>query len=314
MRDTIADSLPLNVLEQRKLFFSDQTYNPQFTYKREFTTEELTVWGMPQQRLFDYSQQMLQEVPPLEKELVREIVTQEEILEAIDSFNTQYKVEKPIKVIFSENQITRCKVTSSAIYFQTPIYYSRSQFADLLRHELETHILRRLNNNKQTWGGEDFPDEIIRRTEEGLASMHTYLYRKDPYMRKSFLSYTAAYLAQHTSFVEIFKKIRSYGIQSNTAWNITTKAKRGVQDTSQPGGATKNICYLEGIVEVWKWLMDRSNDPHKLYWGRIGISQLPELASQVRTEDLQYPKFLENREDYYSRLEAIGKINKLDTL
>lgn len=314
MRDTIADSLPTNVLEQKKLFLADPTYNPQFTYNRTFTEHELTRWGTPRKDLYDYCVQRLAELPPLEKGVTKEIVTTEEILAGISEFNTSYKLERPIEVIFSENLITRCKVTASAIYFQTPVYYTREQYIDLLRHELETHVLRRLNHNKQPWGPADFPDEIIRRTEEGFASLHTYIFRDNKNIRKTCYTYIATYLAQEHSFVEIFKVMKGYGLHTNTAWNITTKAKRGILDTSQPGGATKNVCYLEGIIEVWHWLMNRDNDPRTLYWGRIGISQIPSLSGKVRTEGLQYPRFLENRELYYEQLTKIGAVNKLDTL
>lgn len=314
MIDTIADSLPLNVLEEKQKFIADPTYNPQFIYKRSFNPEELNRWGQPRRDVYDYCLRRLKSLPPLEKPAQLLAVTQEEITAGIQNFNQSYKLEKPIEIVFSENLITRCKVTESKIFFQLPIYYTKDQFSDLLRHELETHILRRLNNNKQPWGAKEFPDEVIRRTEEGLASLHTYIFRPDKHIRKSFYSYIATYLAQTQSFSEVFAKLREFGIQKNTAWNITTKVKRGLTDTSLPGGVTKNVCYLEGIIEVWQWLMDRSHDPKQLYWGRIGISQLEALAGQVRIEGLQYPRFLEDTDEYYKQLVAIGVANELDTL
>lgn len=311
MSDIIKDTTPLNLLEQKELFFENQDYNPQFIYSRTFTPEELSIWGQPKEHLFNHAEKMLNQPFETKDEA---IISEAFIKKTVDEFNQKYHLDQPISVDFSPHFLSRCRITADTIYFQQPIQYTESKFADLMRHELETHMLRRLNNQLQPWKNTEFPDPYFRKTEEGLAGLHTHLFRDNKIVRKSYLTYSAVYLAQHVPFTEIFAFLRAHRVGPQTAWLIAVRSKRGLRDTSQYGGLTKDLSYLEGMIEVWRWLSDSKNSPYDLYLGRIGLHQLEELKPVAVTEGLRYPSFFDNIEQYRSLIAQIGEINEFSTI
>ncbi len=312
MSDFLTDLIPTNFQTEKLKFFEDVSYNPQLKYVRTFTKKELTRWGIPSEELTKHSQQMLAKYQPIQES--QNYVTEEYILEKIELFNTNYKLEQPIETSFSKQQVTRCRVNGNHIYFQLPIRYTAAKLGDLLRHELETHVLRFLNNQKQDWGDKKIDGISFRKTEEGLAGLHTHLLRKDKVIRKSYLTYLAVSTAQKASFSEVFQVMRDQKVSAETSWNIALRTKRGIEDTSLPGGLTKDISYLEGSVMVWKWLMNPQNIAKDLYVGRIGLADLQRLLPLAKREGLLYPTFIENNDEYISYMEEIGKVNHFDQL
>lgn len=313
MSKIISRATPVNVLEEKEKFFASSTYNPQFIYDAEVSTAELTHWGMPQERLYNYAVKMLPTTHPTVRTPDQTLTTQE-IQDYITQFNDQQTNIEPIQVYFSNSYVSRCRIRPGAIFFQLPITYTKVQFASLMRHELETHILRLHNNLQQPWASQKFPDNAIRRTEEGLANLHSFIFRPDKKLRKTFCSYTATWVSQHGSFRDVYDTLRSHDFDPNTSWNVAVKVKRGTTDTSRPGGITKEICYLEGTVQLWDWIINQKNDPHQLYIGRVGIEQLAELAPQAKTAGLVYPSFFKNMEVYYQEVAAIGETNNFAEL
>ncbi len=313
MSKIIAKTAPANLLEEKEKFFASRTYNPQFQYAQDIDPAELVQWGKPQERLYQYAVQMLPQTRSLHKD-PNDIISIEEIQTVIDAFNAKQHLTVPLKAHFSASYVSRCRVLPGNIYFQLPITYSHSQFLGLMRHELETHILRLHNNLQQPWATQIFPDTIIRRTEEGLANLHTFLFREDKLLRKSFCSYLATWIAQRGSFREVFETLRSHNFEEGTSWNVAVKVKRGLRDTSQPGGMTKEVCYLEGTIQVWDWIINQKNDPRQLYLGRIGLEQIAELAPQAKHENLLFPSFFDDMEVYYAMISEIGAVNHFSEL
>ncbi|MBP7768595.1 DUF1704 domain-containing protein [Candidatus Woesebacteria bacterium] len=303
---------PLNLLEEKTKFFSSDSYNPQFSYTLLFTKDELQHWGLPQERLYTHALYMLTHFPLTTP--VEDLITREEIEQEIEKFNQHYTLDAPIIAHFSEKYLSRCKVSPPNIYFQLPLTYSHGRFSGLYRHELETHVLRTANETLQPWHETPTAEVLLRRTEEGLANLHTHLFRKNKILHKSYFSYVATYLAQQASFRTVFDHLVQYGCTPATAWNVAVKVKRGLTDTSQPGGLTKEICYFEGTIHIWQWLMDKANDPHQLYLGRIAAEQIPELAPIAQTEGLRFPTFFADMDLYYTHTAEIGAVNNFKEL
>jgi hypothetical protein len=317
-QDIIKDTKPLNLLEERAKFFADPTYNPQFQYSRTIAPEELTPWGLPKHEFYRHALEMVEywntEGRYSSPVLKSPTATQEYIVERVEHFNHHYKLTKPMVVRFSENTVTRCHISGHTLTIRLPIHYTESSLRDLLRHELETHYLRRSNDRQQPWTQAGFADEIFRKTEEGLANLHTFLLRSEQLILKTYRTYIAVYLAQELSFAELFAKLCSLDIPSDTAFLLALRTKRGLEDTSQPGGLTKDVSYFEGSVHVWNWLMDESHDPHDLYLGRISYEQIEELKPTAKTEELLYPTFFNDMEIYRQNIASIGKRNNFSAL
>ncbi len=312
MSDMIAETTPLNLLEEKAKFLADPTYNPQFQYAREFSPTELTAWGLPKESYFQHAHRMLDKHPLPHRK--KEYITVEDIQRKITQFNETYKLPQPVEVFFSEKYVSRCRISINKMYFQLPITYSAQTLDDLCRHELETHLFRNINHTKQPWGMQKFPDPMFRRTEEGLAGIHTHLCRDEKLIFKSYRTYIAAYLAQKTSFTHVFQGLLKLGASEPIAWLTAVRTKRGMKDTSQPGGLTKDITYFEGMVAVWQWLMDKQNDPKDLYLGRIDISQVEELRQHAMRDGLLYPSFFDDMKLYHQNVALIGQVNQFETL
>ena len=72
-------------------------------------------------------------------------------------------------------------------------------------------------------------------TEEGLASLHSVLLRKQPYLWRAALLYYTVYHAASMSFSQLFGHIARFVQDPAVRWEYCLRAKRGQMDTSQPG-------------------------------------------------------------------------------
>lgn len=103
-----------------------------------------------------------------------------------------------------------------------------------------THYLRGVNNARQPWhsaeGRLQYGLKPANPTEEGLASLHSVLFRKQPFLWRAALLYYTIYRASHMSFRQLFQDLARYVQDSDVRWEYCVRAKRGQTDTSLPGG------------------------------------------------------------------------------
>uniref|UniRef100_A0A8C7GRK5 Microtubule associated tyrosine carboxypeptidase 1 n=1 Tax=Oncorhynchus kisutch TaxID=8019 RepID=A0A8C7GRK5_ONCKI len=109
----------------------------------------------------------------------------------------------------------------------------------MLRHEIGTHYLRGVNNNLQPWstsaGRKQYGLKPANPTEEGLASLHSVLLRKQPYLWRAALLYYTVYHATRMGFSQLFSHIAQFVQDPAVRWEYCLRAKRGQTDTSEPG-------------------------------------------------------------------------------
>lgn len=103
-----------------------------------------------------------------------------------------------------------------------------------------THYLRGVNNARQPWrsaeGRLQYGLRPANPTEEGLASLHSVLFRKQPFLWRAALLYYTIHQAAHMSFHQLFQDLERYVQNADVRWEYCVRAKRGQTDTSQPGG------------------------------------------------------------------------------
>ena len=88
--------------------------------------------------------------------------------------------------------------------------------------------------------------------------------------------------------------------------------KRGLADTSKPGGLYKDQVYLEGAMKL---LQHRKEvDWQGFYSAKLNMEDLkrPKLMKKLRKDDIVLPKFVENVEEYVKCLDVIAKHNFVD--
>ncbi|XP_069763647.1 putative tyrosine carboxypeptidase MATCAP2 isoform X4 [Narcine bancroftii] len=184
----------------------------------------------------------------------------------------------------------------------------------MLRHEIGTHYIRGLNNNLQPWnnwtGRRKHGLKPINPTEEGLASIHSVLFRKDPFLWRAALLYYTVYQASHMSFSELFLDIGKFVENANTRWDYCVRAKRGQTDTSQPGCFSKDQVYLDGILKI---LRHRDSIDFQLLTalGKVSYEDVDRLKIIAILQNAQIPHFMQDQARYLEQLDKIMKVNGL---
>lgn len=102
-----------------------------------------------------------------------------------------------------------------------------------------THYIRGVNNTRQPWhsseGRKQYSLKPANPTEEGLASLHSVLFRKQPFLWRAALLYYTIERASRLSFSALFQDLEQYVQDAGVRWEYCVRAKRGQTDTSQPG-------------------------------------------------------------------------------
>jgi hypothetical protein len=311
----LRDLIPLNVKTEKQRFFTDSNYNPQFTYAQPINPDDLVFYGLPQKKYYLHALRLLKKTSPstvahsaaLSQEFVTQMVT-----EVCQSNHI------PVPTIqFSTSFLSQAALEPSGLHIRLPILLTESALKGKIHHEIESHYLRVLNHLAHHWPS-PVESRAFRATEEGLANLHSYLEEPTKIMRKTCLSYVAAYMAQTSSFRELFNYLQELGASQQLAWSIALKNKRGLEDTSQMSSFTKDIVYFEGAVMVWSWLLNSQHNPADLYLGRLALTDLPTFAAKraelSQPPTLLLPSFLADKQRYLAIIAKIGETNEFAEL
>ncbi|XP_056339184.1 putative tyrosine carboxypeptidase MATCAP2 isoform X2 [Oenanthe melanoleuca] len=268
---------PSNVEKEKVKFFdSDFTYNPQFEYEN----------------------------PALPNVLAKHSHASDRFL-------------KQIVVHLTEDLLSRASMTvvNGRPTLTINVSTAREHWLEgMLRHEIGTHYFRGFNNNSQPWcnrnGRRKHGLKPINPTEEGLASIHSVLFRKDPFLWRAALLYYTVYQASQMSFSQLFQDVGKFVKDPNTRWDYCVRAKRGWTDTSQPGCFNKDQVYLDGILRILRYR--ESIDFHLLTaLGKISYEDVDRLKGLAVIENMRVPHFLQDHTRYMEHLKKIMEVNEL---
>jgi len=182
------------------------------------------------------------------------------------------------------------------INIQAGAFFSESQLARLLVHEIGTHVFRYVN-------GQANPLQILRlglldylATEEGLATYHEERYGLLDLKtkRKYALRVIAAFLSLKDSFYEVFTHLTQF-TDPEEAFTIVTRVKRGIVDTSQAGADIKDKVYFEGLRKVSEHLNKFPDDYPLLMSGKISLQMLPHVRELRQAGLICEPRYLPDR-------------------
>ncbi|XP_075900132.1 microtubule-associated tyrosine carboxypeptidase 1 isoform X2 [Nelusetta ayraudi] len=185
----------------------------------------------------------------------------------------------------------------------------------MLRHEIGTHYLRGFNNNLQPWATSEGRKQMglkpANPTEEGLASLHSVLLRKQPYLWRAALLYYTVFHAASMSFSQLFGHIGRFVQDPDVRWEYCLRAKRGQTDTSQPGCFSKDQVYLDGILRILRHR--RSIDFKTLTsLGKVSFEDVERLRQLATFSRTRVPHFMRDQERYLQHLDHIVAANELD--
>jgi uncharacterized protein (TIGR02421 family) len=185
---------------------------------------------------------------------------------------------------------TNVESVNRVINVQADQRYSMMTAKRLVVHEIETHVLRAANGYEQPYGifgAAVIPGYLA--TEEGLALVNEERagYIDRPRLRVLASRVMAAHLACLYSFREIFERLLEYHLSREEAWVTVKRVKRGLDDTSKPGGYIKDHVYLWGKIKLEEFIV-QGGDLAALYVGKVGLDHLDLL----RGIDLRPPRYL----------------------
>ena len=93
------------------------------------------------------------------------------------------------------------------------------------------------------------------------------------------------------SFREIFEEIAKH-IPPKHAYIITYRVKRGMEDTSLPGGFPKDAAYILGFYKI-KSALEKYKDSKLYYKTKVSsLYFLLEKAGYLKKTKLMFPEFL----------------------
>ncbi len=314
---------PINLTEEKQKFFAkDCYYNPYFQYQALITKNILLKYGLPKAKYTSLAQNILQRTFSQYSETqIRKMegvkLNQKQAKQMVQAFLQKNKLEKEFKIRWIKNNLSKASFYKNILKLRIPIWHREHEFQGMLYHELGTHGLRRINyaqqpffKKKKNYGFSDYLP-----TEEGLASLHTLLATNLKLYYKGALNYLVCSVAQENSFIKTFEFVSQYIKDQNRAWDYTIKHKRGLYDTSKPGGFTKDKIYFEGAIQVWQHLNRHQYDIEPFYWGKIALKDL-DKAQQLNPDfKPKLPHFYtENKEKYQEKIFEIGQINQFDQI
>lgn len=281
---------PSNILEEKAKFFANHHYNPQFTYEVSIEKLALDGYGQPSPEKLEKARDIVEKAYYGRNEqdlrmMAGPVLTQQEVTEKAELFLLLHKLEKRYKITWSTSYLSRSTTTVDTIKLKSTAEFRKEGLHGMLYHEIGTHALRRINYEKQPWYKKKktygFSNYLI--TEEGLASLHSLLPRTFKLAHSAALRYVLVAYAQDHSFAEVFQFLGNYVQDQNRRWGTAVRLKRGIEDTSKPGGYTKDLTYFEGMSEVANWLESHEYDLPSLYFGKMAVADV-EKARQLNPQ------------------------------
>ncbi|TRZ26609.1 hypothetical protein HGM15179_000490 [Zosterops borbonicus] len=316
---------PSNVEKEKvKFFSSDFTYNPQFEYENPALPNVLAKHSHASDRFLKQSinimKRTLQKYGSYEKfeqATGGSLLTKSRIWNHVRKYMVKEGCLGEIVVHLTEDLLSRASMTvvNGRPTLTINVSTAREHWLEgMLRHEIGTHYFRGFNNNSQPWcnrnGRRKHGLKPINPTEEGLASIHSVLFRKDPFLWRAALLYYTVYQASQMSFSQLFQDVGKFVKDPNTRWDYCVRAKRGWTDTSQPGCFNKDQVYLDGILRILRYR--ESIDFHLLTaLGKISYEDVDRLKGLAVIENMRVPHFLQDHARYMEHLKKIMEVNEL---
>ncbi|KAI1242938.1 hypothetical protein IHE44_0000499, partial [Lamprotornis superbus] len=316
---------PSNVEKEKVKFFdSDFTYNPQFEYENPALPNVLAKHSHASDRFLKQSinimKRTLQKYGSYEKfeqAAGGSLLTKSRIWNHVRKYMVKEGCLGEIVVHLTEDLLSRASMTvvNGRPTLTINVSTAREHWLEgMLRHEIGTHYFRGFNNNSQPWcnrnGRRKHGLKPINPTEEGLASIHSVLFRKDPFLWRAALLYYTVYQASQMSFSQLFQDVGKFVKDPNTRWDYCVRAKRGWTDTSQPGCFNKDQVYLDGILRILRYR--ESIDFHLLTaLGKISYEDVDRLKGLAVIENMRVPHFLQDHARYMEHLKKIMEVNEL---
>ena len=318
---TIAQMItPTNLEDEKRKFLFDENYNPQFEYAQEIPESVLTKYGDVSSEHLQFAINTLEHVKKNWKtegayldDVEGPMMKREEVEKQLHAYLATLGLDKKVRVFFSYSYIARTSVQKDLIRIRLPIEYREKSFLGTLHHEIGTHMLRRINEEKQPWFEKhaEFGLHPYMDTEEGLAVLHQLIPLSQKLLRFESLRYLAVYLGSTSSFSSVFQQLEPYMEDKLRRWNTCVRVKRGIKDTSKAGAFTRDQAYLRWGIHVLHWLEQHHFDLTPLYFGKLAVEDLEKAMELSPSFQPTLPSFYtDDPNAYKANMIAIQTMNE----
>lgn len=191
-----------------------------------------------------------------------------------------------MKVMIKKDMTVRVKVRKGGkVLVKKAAKFNVKRIDDILAHEVDVHILRMENAHYQPYRIFDRGTAGYITTEEGLATLAKKAVSKFKHLCSSSIYLLTIDLAAKNSFRDTYNGLRDMGVNEQRAFTFTLRAKRGLQDTSQPGVFAKDAVYFIGLFKVADFIQN-GGDVRDLFVGKIGVD---DVAAVKKIEGIKPP-------------------------
>ncbi|KAM9607640.1 microtubule-associated tyrosine carboxypeptidase 1 isoform 1-T1 [Trichechus inunguis] len=319
---------PTNMDSERdKFFHSHYTYNPQFEYQEPMPTAVLEKYCEASGQFIHQAVGIIEAVlekfgtyEHFEAATGGQLLTKCQIWSIVRKYMQKEGCVGEVVVQLSEDLLSQAvmMVENSRPTLAINLTGARQYWLEgMLRHEIGqgTHYLRGVNNAQQPWhsaeGRVQYGLRPANPTEEGLASLHSVLFRKQPFLWRAALLYYTIHRAARMSFRQLFHDLARYVQDTDVRWEYCVRAKRGQTDTSQPGCFSKDQVYLDGIVRILRH-RQTIDFPLLTSLGKVSYEDVDHLRPHGVLDKTRVPHFMQDLVRYRQQLEHIMATNRLD--
>ncbi|KAJ0054749.1 hypothetical protein NL108_001217 [Boleophthalmus pectinirostris] len=316
---------PTNVEQEKAKFFkSDFTYNPQFEYSNPLPPLLLAKHGTASDRflaqavhIMEVALQRYGSYERFEQVTGGSLLSKSRIWTSVKKYMEKEGCVGEIVVQVTDDLLSRASMTvvNSRPTLTINTATAREHWLEgMLRHEIGTHYFRGLNNVHQPWstnsGRRRHNLRPLNPTEEGLASIHSVLYRRDPTLWRAALLYYTVYQASSMSFCQLFHCLGRFLQDPHTRWDYCVRAKRGQRDTELPGCFSKDQVYLDGILKILRY-RDKIDFPLLMSLGKVSFEDVDRLKPLAQMDNIRIPHFMQDQSQYQEQLTKIMAVNQL---
>jgi alpha-L-glutamate ligase-like protein/uncharacterized protein (TIGR02421 family) len=257
--------------------------------RESFSAHAVSLYGQPGESLIQDAWAHYRREPSAAQQQKRVFLKQKTILSLIDEHIAHYGFRYRVVVQKGLHARMLVKGQIPTIYLRKGAKFTKEDLLGTLAHEIDTHVLRRQNGERQPYKLFLSGTAGLISTEEGLGVYNNErIYDNPRTFDTSCLFVIATQAALKGSLRDTYRALLDIGVSETSAWNIAFKVKRGFGDTAQPGAFTRYHLYLKGKRHIEQFV-EQGGDLRKLYIGKIHTRDLP-LVAQIK--DLKEPKFL----------------------
>ncbi|XP_029975863.1 uncharacterized protein KIAA0895 [Salarias fasciatus] len=310
--------------EKARFFQSDFSYNPQFEYSSPVSPSVLARHATASDRFLTQAVNIMElaldrygSYEKFQQVTGGNLLSRSRIWHSVKKYMEKEGCVGEIVVQVTDDLLSRASMTvvNSRPTLTINTATAREHWLEgMLRHEIGTHYFRGINNGQQPWSSSQGRRRLnlkpLNPTEEGLASLHSVLFRKDPTLWRAALLYYTVHQAGRLSFAQLFHSLGRFVQDANTRWDYCVRAKRGQTDTGLPGCFSKDQVYLDGVLKILRY-RDKINFPLLMALGKVSFEDVERLKAVGHMENTRIPHFMQDQARYAEQLNKIMAVNRL---